>query len=32
MTSLALKINQNWIHSEWVSNDSLMDMNTMTTP
>ena len=22
-------VNQNWKHSEWVSNDSLMDMNTM---
>jgi len=32
MTSLALRaVNQNWIHSEWVSNESLMDMDTITT-
>jgi len=32
ITSLALSaVNQNWIHSEWVTNDSLMDMETITT-
>jgi len=32
MMSLALRaVNQNWIHSEWVLNISLMDMNTLTT-
>jgi len=31
MTSLTLSaVNQNWIHSEWVSNDLLMDMKTIT--
>jgi len=31
MTSLTLSaVNQNWIHSEWVTNNSLVEMKPIT--
>jgi len=31
MTSFAISaVNQNWIHSNWITKDSLMDMRTVT--